>query len=257
MSQNLKEIIKKARGVSLGREEKLLGRERLRAFMRGLAAGEAIPSTSWFGRVLKPTLAAVAAAMLVGGGVSFASENSLPGDVLYPVKIRFNEEVRALLTTSVEGRADWETTRAERRLEEAEKLAVSGELNEQTEAEVGSNFQKHAEKAKNHVAELEAKAELKTAAKAGARLEGSLKAHDKILKRLRNAKSVAATVKAEVAIASTTRVMIEKKISAEDNFRAEEFKRAQKEHRDDEEEKILNKARRELKVDFDDVIDSH
>src|SRR3990167_3128159 len=57
--------------------------------------------------------------LLVGGGTSIAANNSLPGDILYPVKLGMNEKVAGWFDTSAEARAQYQSDLAIRRLEEA------------------------------------------------------------------------------------------------------------------------------------------
>ncbi|MEE8471143.1 MAG: DUF5667 domain-containing protein [Dehalococcoidia bacterium] len=64
----------------------------------------------------------ILAVLLVGGGTVGASANSLPGDVLYPVKTA-TEKVRAFFTFGKEARASLHIDLAERRLREMESLA--------------------------------------------------------------------------------------------------------------------------------------
>ena len=90
-------------------------------------------------------------ALVAGGGTSFAAEHALPGDVLYPVKIEFNEQVRGLVSFSNEARAEWDVWRAERRLEEATELAVHGELNAEVRAEIENSFKSHSDKAQERL----------------------------------------------------------------------------------------------------------
>lgn len=40
-----------------------------------------------------PVFAAILVAALLGGGTSFAAQGTLPGDLLYPVKVGFNERI--------------------------------------------------------------------------------------------------------------------------------------------------------------------
>src|SRR3989344_3616455 len=53
-------------------------------------------------------IASLVIALMLGGGVSFAAEGSLPGDALYPVKVSVNEEVRGAITVGAEAKAEWE-----------------------------------------------------------------------------------------------------------------------------------------------------
>lgn len=151
-----KEIIKKAKGVLLTKAEKARGRERLLAMMRGTEAlAGSVIQRGWLSHFTKPVMAGFLIAALLGGGVSFASENSLPGDFLYPVKIKVNEEVRAVLSVNAETKADWEARRAERRFEEAVQLAAEGRLDDEAEASIEAAVEKHALKADENLIKVE------------------------------------------------------------------------------------------------------
>ena len=65
-------------------------------------------------------------AVLVLIVVPVFAENTVPGDILYPVKVKFNEEVRGSLTFSPYEKVEWETERLERRISEAQLLAAAG-----------------------------------------------------------------------------------------------------------------------------------
>src|SRR3989338_8750977 len=70
--------------------------------MRQVRAQPAIPSyesglSGFFVRHSMPAFAAVFV-LIIGGGPAAAAEGALPGDILYPVKVHVNEEMRATLT---------------------------------------------------------------------------------------------------------------------------------------------------------------
>lgn len=122
-------------------------------------------------------------AVLFSGGVSLGAEGSLPGDLLYPVKIGVNEEVRAWFAVSDEAEAAWSARRAERRLEEAEKLAVKGRLNEEARSLIEENFLAHAEKVKARINKFENSHHAK-ALEVNSIFHTSLNAHAKILESI-------------------------------------------------------------------------
>ena len=98
--------------------------------------------STFFMRHSMPAFAAVLV-IAVGGSTAAAAEGALPGDILYPIKVHVNEEMRATLAVSPKAKADWAVDRAERRLEEAATLALSGELNEVTRAEIDTGLDEH------------------------------------------------------------------------------------------------------------------
>ncbi len=180
MNDNFEQIIKEARKVDLNKREKFLLRSEI---VRFVTLERPLPQRSFLGfKVLfhKSAVLLLAVALVVVGGVAYGAEASLPGDLLYPVKINVNENARALITFSPEAKANWEVRRAERRLEEAERLAADNRLDEKTEAQLAANFEKHAQRAE----------------KLGATdLVISLRAHEVVLEKLTSNSSLLASVK--------------------------------------------------------------
>lgn len=171
-----------------------------------------------------PLLAIVTIFATLTGGVSFAAENALPGDILYPVKVNFNEEVRAALSFTPEAKAEWETRRAERRLEEATEISASGTINNKERVELEENFKEHADKVNARIDEFEEKGNLTVAADVANRFETSLKAHQEILARFESDdRAVQAEIKPlkkkvndELDDISKTRIHIESRIATHD-----------------------------------------
>lgn len=129
-------------------------------------------------------------ALLVSGGTAFASQDALPGDILYPVKVKIVEEVRGWVSLSASSKGSWETERANRRLEEIEQLSDESRLDEDVRERIEANFQAHADKVEVKIELLRSRADFKAAADVAAKLETSLRAHEAILLRL-NAKNEA------------------------------------------------------------------
>lgn len=121
---------------------------------------------------------AIIIALLLGGGTSFAAENALPGDVLYPIKIHVNENVQELAAVSDEAEAKVQAHLAERRLEEAEKLAAEGRLNTEISADLNTRFEEHSQKSKEHRGKVEKE---DNAASISSDIEISLGTHQKLL----------------------------------------------------------------------------
>lgn len=88
--------------------------------------------------------------------VPAAAERAIPGDVLYPVKVRFNEEIRSSLAFSPYQKIEWETARLERRIAEARLLADSGRLTSEVEAEVAVAVRQHSDAAQREIASIRA-----------------------------------------------------------------------------------------------------
>lgn len=92
--------------------------------------------------------------MLILVVIPVVAEQAMPGDVLYPVKVQFNEEVRSTLSFSPYAKVEWETERLERRLAEARLLADEGKLTQEIEAEVAQAVQQHSDAAQEGIATI-------------------------------------------------------------------------------------------------------
>ena len=126
-----------------------------------------------------PVLAMVV--LLAGaGGASFAAEGSVPGDLLYPVKIHVNESVRTVMLRHPEEKIAWEAERVERRMKEAEKLAARGALDAKKSAQLSTSVTKHSEALVTHIKDIETNNRL---AASDARVDAAitLRTHDEVL----------------------------------------------------------------------------
>lgn len=93
---------------------------------------------------MKTMSMAVLALVLVGGGTTFAAQQSLPGDLLYPVKIGFNDEVRAALALNANAEAELQTDLFEERVKEATQLQAEGRLTGDVATKVATNLRAQA-----------------------------------------------------------------------------------------------------------------
>ena len=126
----------------------------------------------------------VTAVVLVFGltaGTAFAAEGTLPGDLLYPVKVHVIEEARTALAITPEAKADWQVERAGKRLEEASTLAVQGKLTDANRTEIETDLADHVAATEKSAAVLAASDNLVAADEVGAHLHAVLKAHGDIL----------------------------------------------------------------------------
>jgi hypothetical protein len=118
-----------------------LERERMRTLLSEYAAFKPVrpPAHASPLRTLRmhPVFAGAFALLLLitsGGGAAYAAEGSLPGDLLYPVKVDVTEPVVTALTPRGKAQITWRLAIARRRLAEAHALAVAGRLASSTEA---------------------------------------------------------------------------------------------------------------------------
>lgn len=183
MLKSLKQLFQEAKNSHISEDEKSLIRSRLQIHVRN----DLHMRQHMYGSKLKTfkltyikPMPIFIVIILALGGTSFAAEKTLPGDVLYPVKLTVNEHVQGWLSLSDQAKANWETVLANRRLSEAEKLAVHSEIDAETEARIEANFEKHANKVQERIAKIE-KVDAKVAADIAANFQTSLEAHNRIL----------------------------------------------------------------------------
>ena len=230
----LEKFISDARSVSLKEEEKSAMRQTLVSFVRTHPVMIGVETRQVEQRpgilqglvslMFKPMPLVLIIALIFGGSASFAAEQALPGDALYPVKVRVNEEVRGWVTLTPEAKAQWEARKAERRLLEAEKLVSRGEFNTQASAHIEENFEAHAQRVTERTEAFSDKENFEAAADVSARFETSLMAHERILEKLVNElegtenahgelTSLTQSVGARLAIAARARASAEGRVS--------------------------------------------
>lgn len=98
---------------------------------------------------------AICLIVLIGGReVVFASETSLPGNALYPIKVNIIEPIGSVFKFSTEAKADYESSLATKRLIEAEALAAEGKLDVPKEKELNKLLSKHTKALDKNLNEL-------------------------------------------------------------------------------------------------------
>ncbi|MDP2648939.1 MAG: DUF5667 domain-containing protein [Patescibacteria group bacterium] len=116
--------------------------------LRAPASHEGRGAGAWGGWFFSPRPVALTLVLILfasSAGVTSAAEGSLPGDLLYPIKINVNEPVRGALALSSEARADWASKVAGTRIREVATLAAEGRLDATTTAAARASFESHAE----------------------------------------------------------------------------------------------------------------
>lgn len=115
-------------------------------------------------RIMKATL--ILALMVgLGGGTSFAAQQSVPGDTLYPVKVHVNENVRTAFAFDANAQAKLQAGILQERLEEAQALAARGKLEGEVEASVQAHVAAQVDKtiAASEKADAEVAAQVRVA----------------------------------------------------------------------------------------------
>jgi hypothetical protein len=96
-------------------------------------------SATWMWAHRNVAVAALVVAFLAGG-TSYAAEGSLPGDLLYPVKVGVNEKIHGVFAVGLEADADWDLELAHRRAQEIVALAQQNKLNDEARADLETKF---------------------------------------------------------------------------------------------------------------------
>ena len=120
----------------------------------------------------------------LSGGTAAASSNALPGDALYPVKVNVAEKVSGVFKFSDEGRAEYKLKLAERRLEEAERLATAGRLDTEIKNKLEAKFLEQEEHMRGLISKLEERGKSEIATRLSSNLESKLAAHAMVLEKM-------------------------------------------------------------------------
>jgi predicted ribosome quality control (RQC) complex YloA/Tae2 family protein len=142
-NHNWQKGINDLKEVNLKKEEKALLLQRVLA--RATSPNHFL-SLTFFGRnIMKNHVPVFVTALLLvmTGSLTVASETSLPGDVLYPVKISITEPARDLIKVDQIDKIEWQAQKATRRLEEANILSEQAKLDEEKIVEIENLFEKH------------------------------------------------------------------------------------------------------------------
>lgn len=219
MKHTLKQLKKAAREVRLSAEEKSLMREALVRHMefrpvRNIDSSRLqlvkgfglIPSPFSISHLrnkkFMPILAILG--LLMSGSVSFAAENTVPGDVLYPVKVHVNETVRGAVAVTPQAKAQWDVRLVERRLEEVEKLAATPDALPEVKEAAQVNLEQYTDRVGERIAKFEEDEDGEDALKTAGLLAEVLSAHEVSLANLAKAGGSGATTLGVDPTASTT-----------------------------------------------------
>jgi hypothetical protein len=139
-------------------------------------------------------------AVTLGGGVSFAAQGALPGDPLWGFKIGVNERMESALTFPEKEKAVLDIATAQRRIDEAARLAASGGLSSSTVAMLGSNFDVHARRMIDHVAKLQDQGKFGDAALVAAQFQALVAKNISALPDMRDTLDLASELSAEASV---------------------------------------------------------
>ncbi len=193
MKNNIDKIIESAKQVSLSKDEKVLMREKISKYIDSTPLPSPFVMKEKVGRLseynniklfnlftLKQTYIMPIVLFILlslGAGTSVAAQGSLPGDVLYPIKIHLNENIEGFATISSKGDAEVALKQAIRRLEEAESLEARGSLSEERALEIRGNFSREVESMNKRLAKIAEKGDSKSRDEVNDRFEKEIDDH--------------------------------------------------------------------------------
>lgn len=123
-----------------------------------------------------------------GGTVSYAAENALPGDTLYPVKVNINERIRAGFTFGDKNKADFCLQRAERRLNELGRLINRDLPPPDFHKQALGHFENHVKELEEKIEALRNAGEEEAADELQNHLTSSLTAHERMFEKIKEEK---------------------------------------------------------------------
>lgn len=192
MNTIIKQLKRYAQGTHLSAEEKTAMRDVLIRYIVAHPARESayqsrsIPSPFSLEvlRSRKSLAALVIGGLLAGGSVSFAAEGTVPGDMLYPIKVRVNEPMRGVFAVTPQTKALWEVRLVERRLEEIEKIAsLPGRSSSERQA-IQKRLEDHTVVARKRIADLKERGDEDRALAAAEHFTEVLQEHEAVLEDL-------------------------------------------------------------------------
>lgn len=218
MSNHLKKLISEAKKINFPFEKKDLIRARIQDFINLTPVTknlEPIKSTFYISKFAVLNISKVVSfsliILLVGGStMSYASENSLPGDSLYTVKVNIKEPIETKLAFTPQTKLEVKTKQVEKRLSEAQTLIQRNDMSPEKHKEVEVRLEKKVEEISKTIDGLQEKGDVETILLTTSKLQPVLKAHKENLKREVELKKAQETEKdIQVSLMTTMSLEIE------------------------------------------------
>lgn len=180
MKNNFETIFTKAKEMKIDPHDRVSLKHTLEIYMR---QNPITPPRTFAQSVAEyyrsyPLVSLALAIFLIFGGTALAAKNSVPGDVLYSVKLA-NEKVESAFAVGPNATAFVEVDQASARLEEAEQLAVSPSTASSTQLALQENFDAHVDAISKNVAALKQAGDYSAADTIEASLENAIAVHQK------------------------------------------------------------------------------
>lgn len=192
MSKDIKQFIKAAKRERLSENERSILRSKLIEFISFNPIRGALPKLSDRNYIsvfevrafVKASALLLIIAVVAGGsGVSYAAQNSLPGETLYSIKVNVNEAIEEGLARTPEARVAVQSKQVERRLEEAQTLAKTDKLSKENEKIVIDKIEDHIKDLEKGIEELREDGRADLVLETTAKLTPVMEAHKEILEK--------------------------------------------------------------------------
>ncbi len=118
------------------------------------------------------------------GGTSIVANSSVPGNLLYPVKINLNEKVETFTAISTEAKAVVQAKHINERLSEAEILSSQNKLNDIVKAQIETKFSQDLQNTMVRIDTLDNKGNTESAKKVKVEIEKSLQKHKELVEEI-------------------------------------------------------------------------
>lgn len=228
-------------GREFSDEKKMLVREEILSFMNAhpISSGEEILKEHlsenkdvafdiFFFTKMKLVGVTLIITLTLGASVSYAAQDSLPGDSLYSIKTNVNENLRGWFAQSPKQEAKLHVEFAEERIKETEKLMAKGGIKPEIATQLEENFKVQARAVDVSISKLTSENKHEDALEVSSQFESSLKAHESVLSGLNEehegtttVSSLVGSVEEEIDANQETRTQVEKKIKEDDSINKE------------------------------------
>jgi hypothetical protein len=148
---SLEQLFNSLRSIKLTSSEKSFMRLRVANYMNRHPIGSRASFLTF--RYMAPVALALVLFLGTGGLVAFASQETLPGETLYPIK-RVSEQIKKVTLRGSKERADYELALIDKRFTETNQLIAQQKLTIETEASLTTAIQEHTNDFKNDIAQL-------------------------------------------------------------------------------------------------------
>ena len=189
--QELQSIIQKSPAVSLSQQERAEAKAHIfavvkkypRRYQKPRQLDWKLQSLSWMSthRIATAALLAVVLVVFAGTGVTLAAQQSLPGDLIYPVKTDVNEKVLSWFAVSDQAKAQYDLGLVQLRLQEAETVALQHKLDANTSQKIQALLNTHIQDIQTHIKKVQGANQLAVSVQTNSDLEASLNAHAHVM----------------------------------------------------------------------------